>query len=164
MQDGQRDAFNGIVEKQNGHSFVFGTTAEGLALKRLICRTSKKTTKATIRKSITLLINSPKFTARQQAHSELEKLGDLAEFALRTKLKAKPALELKQRVEALLQKVRADWLNPTKEQVRQLRAIEALEGMDTPAARSLMQTLAEGAPGVRLTREARASLDRRKRS
>ena len=46
------------------------------------------------------------------------------------------------------------------EQLRALRAVEALEHAGTAKARSLLQDLARGAPEARLTREARAALAR----
>jgi hypothetical protein len=44
--------------------------------------------------------------------------------------------------------------------LRSLRAIEVLEHLATPEARQVLQKLAEGAPNVRLTREAKAALAR----
>ena len=55
--------------------------------------------------------------------------------------------------------------NPRKSQgfadgLRVLRGVEVLERVDTPEAEQLLRGLAKGAPGVRLTRETRADLDR----
>jgi hypothetical protein len=41
-----------------------------------------------------------------------------------------------------------------------LRCVEVLEDAGTPAARRLLARLAEGSPQARLTREAKASLQR----
>jgi len=41
-----------------------------------------------------------------------------------------------------------------------LRALEVLEQVGTPEARQVLTTLATGAPHARLTREAKAALDR----
>ena len=46
------------------------------------------------------------------------------------------------------------------EQARTLRAVEALERMGTPEARRLLDELGRGAEGARLTRDAKAALDR----
>jgi hypothetical protein len=46
--------------------------------------------------------------------------------------------------------------------VRQTRALEALEQMDSLEACALLQRLAQGAPNAWLTREAKATLQRRK--
>jgi hypothetical protein len=48
----------------------------------------------------------------------------------------------------------------TPERLRQFRAVELLEGIDTPAARRLLERLAEGEPLTRLTKEAKATLER----
>jgi hypothetical protein len=45
--------------------------------------------------------------------------------------------------------------------LRDLRAVELLERLAAPAAEQLLRELAAGAAGARLTREARAALERR---
>ena len=50
--------------------------------------------------------------------------------------------------------------SPPAEKVQQLRAIQVLEYMATPEARQLLVSLAKGAPEARLTREAKAALQR----
>ncbi len=93
---------------------------------------------------------------RRQAESELEGLGDLAEPALRKALDGDPPLVLRQRVERLLDKL----LVPTAGQMRDLRAVELLELIGSAAARQVLQSLAEGVPGTRVTREARGAMQR----
>jgi hypothetical protein len=44
-----------------------------------------------------------------------------------------------------------------------VRAIELLECLGTPEARALLERLAAGASGARLTQEAKAALDRQAR-
>jgi hypothetical protein len=49
-----------------------------------------------------------------------------------------------------------------RQQLRDVRAVEVLEGVATPDARRLLVDLAAGVPDARLTREAAASLARLK--
>jgi WD40 repeat protein len=102
-------------------------------------------------------LDSDRFDVREKASEALGKLGGLAESALNQFLKGNPSAEARKRAERLLEKITAD---PTGEVIRALRAIEVLEHIGTPAACQLLKALAGGAPEARLTREAKASLDR----
>jgi hypothetical protein len=106
-------------------------------------------------------LDSGSFAARQQASRELEGMGELAEPALQEVLAHKPSLEVRQRVESLLEKLRTMPLTP--ERLRTVRGVEVLEQIGTADAQVLVKTLAEGADGARLTREAKASLQRMSR-
>ena len=99
-------------------------------------------------------LDSAQFTARNEATKELEKLGETAELALRQALTEKPSLEMRQRVEKLLDQI------GEAHQLRQGRTLEVLEQIGDPASRRLLMALAEGAPLARLTLEAKASLQR----
>jgi hypothetical protein len=103
-------------------------------------------------------LDSEAFAVREAARKELHDLGDLAEQALRKALEGNPSLETRKRIEALLDVSPLPARSP--EVLRRLRAIQALEQIGTPAARQLLQHLAEGAPSARETREARAALQR----
>jgi hypothetical protein len=46
------------------------------------------------------------------------------------------------------------------EALRAIRAVEVLEQLGTPEARQVLQNLADGAPGHKLTRHAEAALKR----
>ncbi len=61
VQCGQRVALMGMLKRQYEHSLVEGAAGAGFGWRciLLICRTSKKIANATIRKSITVLRNSP---------------------------------------------------------------------------------------------------------
>ena len=94
---------------------------------------------------------------RRQAESELEGLGDLAEPALRKALDGDPPLVLRQRVERLLDKL----IVPTAGQMREpAQRSSCWRLMGSPDARQVLQSLADGVPGTRLTREARGAMQR----
>jgi hypothetical protein len=103
-------------------------------------------------------LDSKNFKARDRAMTELTKLGDLAAPALEKGLASKNPLETQRRLEALLHRVITGEL--TAEQVRLVRAVEALERAGTAEARQVLQTLAGGAPGALPTRQAQAALGR----
>jgi RNA polymerase sigma factor (sigma-70 family) len=105
-------------------------------------------------------LDSDDFAVRQNASTELEKLGDLAAAACRKALAGKPALEMRRRLEALLDKQFAQARKPAPERLRVLRALEVLELVGTNEARQLLTNLAKGAPGAWLTEEAQAGLTR----
>ncbi len=103
-------------------------------------------------------LNSEKFAVRDKATKELEKLGDLAGPKLAERLAAQPPLEVRQRIERLLGKL-ADAVLPV-ETLQTLRAIEVLERIRTAPAREVLAALAKGAPGHRITEEARDAVER----
>ncbi|HKB40118.1 MAG TPA: hypothetical protein VKD72_27025 [Gemmataceae bacterium] len=104
-------------------------------------------------------LDSPRFAVRQRAMRELEQLGDPVFPLLRKLLASRPPLEVRRRVEVLLHSAEVpSALSP--EQVRAVRAVQVLERIGTAEARKLLETLAAGAPGSRLTEDARAALER----
>ncbi len=105
-------------------------------------------------------LDSDTFAVREKAMQELRKLGELAEPACRKALAARPALEMSRRLQELLDEIGQQQWRPSADVLRQLRAIEVLERLDTPEARRLLETVASGAAGARQTREARAALQR----
>jgi RNA polymerase sigma factor (sigma-70 family) len=117
------------------------------------------------RKRITELIadlDSSKFEQRQKASMELEKLGDTAEAELRKALAARPALDVQQRIERLLQKLEGP--DQPADRLQSLRAVELLELLGLPASRDVLDGLSKGIAEARLTREARTSLERLQRA
>jgi WD40 repeat protein len=103
-------------------------------------------------------LDDPQFKVRQQSGSDLAKFGEPAAAGMRKALTGKVSLEMRQRLESILDKVVPPLDAP--ELLRALRAIESLERIGTPEAVELLRALAGGAPGVRLTEAARAALSR----
>jgi WD40 repeat protein len=106
-------------------------------------------------------LGSEKFSVRQQAAANLLNAGPQTVPALRKSLAA-ASLETRRRAEALLEQLTGGTL--TADELRLVRAIDALERMETAPATGLLRTLAAGATGALPTREAQAALDRLARS
>jgi WD40 repeat protein len=103
-------------------------------------------------------LDSEQFAAREKARGELAELGELAEPALRQILADKPSLEARRLIQALLDNLRAPVTRPAL--LQSLRAVALLEDLGTLPARELLEELTKGAPEARLTREAKAALQR----
>jgi hypothetical protein len=103
-------------------------------------------------------LDSEDFEAREKAEAELQKLGDLAEPALRQVLEGKPSPEVRRRVDGLMRYLGP--AVPAPAQLRLLRAVEVLERARTADSKALLERLAGGAPEARLTQDAKAALER----
>jgi hypothetical protein len=104
-------------------------------------------------------LDSNQFSVRQAAERTLRELGERAEPGLRESLKGAPPLEVKRRVEALLEAIHAP--GPLEgEALRGFRAVQVLERIGTADARRILEGLAKSVAGARLTQEARAALER----
>jgi hypothetical protein len=102
-------------------------------------------------------LDTEEFSAREKATREIEKLGEVAQPAIERALARKEvSAEARRRLEGLQNRLAV----PSGETLRSLRAIEVLERIATPEARSLLESLAKGAPDARLTREAKAAVGR----
>jgi WD40 repeat protein len=101
-------------------------------------------------------LDSGKYAEREEARAALQKLGDGAAHLLVKALDAKVSPEVRGWLESLL----ADCEATSISSLRHHRVIAPLEQIGTPAARSLLRTLADGAPRARLTTEASAALKR----
>jgi hypothetical protein len=99
------------------------------------------------------------FAVRENATTELEKLGPAVEPLLRKALDDAISAEVRQRLTMLLNKMA---VGSSGEYWRLLRALEVLERIGTAEARQVLQTLAQGEPDAPVTREAKASLERLK--
>jgi WD40 repeat protein len=101
------------------------------------------------------------FATRQKATAELTALGQNAALALRERLAAKPSLEVRNRVQALLRRIpdTAD-ANADIDFRRNLRLLEVLEQIGTPSAAQVLRDIAQRGRERRLRDEATASLQR----
>jgi RNA polymerase sigma factor (sigma-70 family) len=105
-------------------------------------------------------LDAVEFKKREAATQELEKLGVLAEPALRVALAAGPPLETKQRIERLLKLLAGDGKPLTAAQQRDVRAVRILEWTDAPQARELLEMLVKQSPAWWVRQEAQAALKR----
>ena len=108
-------------------------------------------------------LDSDRFAVRQQATTELERFGELAEPAIAKALEGKPTAEVSRQLEQLREAARGAVLSPTGERLRGVRAVELLERIGTPEARACVEALAGGAPEAGLTQEAKATRQRLER-
>lgn len=98
------------------------------------------------------------FARRERASRELEKIGEPAALALRKVLNDKPSLEVRKRIDALLEAL--DGRPTSPERLRTLRALQVIETVGTPKAKQILEGLSGGAAEAALTQEARAALTR----
>jgi hypothetical protein len=105
-------------------------------------------------------LESNRFPVRQRATEELEKLAGDAVPALRDRLATRPPLEVRTRIDLLLQKEKARRVRLQPREIQALRAITVLAGIGTPEAQALLQKLAAGSPHITQTEVARAVLAR----
>jgi hypothetical protein len=101
-------------------------------------------------------LGDKRFAVREKAMADLQQLGEQAAPLLREALRTAKSLEARRRLETLLKGLDG-W---SAEKQRTLRALDVLESVGTPPARTLLQSLAGGLPGCFLTREAQAALRR----
>lgn len=95
---------------------------------------------------------------RQQAESELEALPEQAVPALTERLSQKTGLEVRRRIEGVLERITG--LSPRPARLRELRALEVLERIGSPEAQRLLNDLAAGVPESGLTIAVKESLRR----
>jgi len=102
---------------------------------------------------------SDSFQVRTKGTRELEELHDAVEPFLRKKLAEPVPLEVRRRLEQLLEKIDSWWAK----QIRQIRAVEVLERVDDPKARQILEELSLGQGSFRLGKEAQAAVRRLER-
>jgi HEAT repeat protein len=109
-------------------------------------------------------LDSDSFDRREAATRELSR-GVVAESVLEKALANRPSLEMRRRLEAILEDF-PDWRTKNPELLRSVRAIWVLQQIGTPEARALLEKLAAGAPSALQTQKAKdalQSLDRLKK-
>jgi hypothetical protein len=132
------------------------TPQEGAAL----LRKQLKPVPVVEEKEITALLDnlgSDDFKVREQATEALSKIGEQALPAMKKTLGGEVALEVRKRLERLVEQTTSKASAPL---LRGLRAIEVLEHTRTAESKHVLVALAGGAPQAQLTREAKASLER----
>lgn len=97
-------------------------------------------------------LDSPDFSVREKAQKNLRSLSIQAEPHLRKQLQANPTLEMRRRIRNLLEEIESRSL--TADEIREVRAVQALEWMNSEAARTLLAKWAEGDPSATLTKAA----------
>jgi hypothetical protein len=101
-------------------------------------------------------LDDKNFAERTKASAALEKLQEQVEPALRRRLAERPSLEVRQRLERLLEEPRP--VRP--ERLRTMRAIQVLAQLGGRDSQRLLNRLAQGAPGASETRLAKQALGR----
>jgi RNA polymerase sigma factor (sigma-70 family) len=103
-------------------------------------------------------LNANDFAVRQKASVALERVGEQTHVALRRALAGNPSLEVRRRIERILEATADEDASPA--QRRSLVAVEILAEIGTPQAREVIRTIAAGAPNARLTQAGRDALER----
>jgi hypothetical protein len=103
-------------------------------------------------------LNADQFKAREKATQALEQWPELAEPHLRPALEGKPTLEVRRRVEGLLEKFAAD--RPAGEVLRTLRAIAVLCAIGGEDATTILSRLIDGGSNLRVRQAAKVALER----
>jgi hypothetical protein len=98
------------------------------------------------------------FDTREKATEQLAALGPSAEPLLQIALRRGPSFDAKKRIERILGLAARRPISP--DQIRERRAVEALERMGSQEARELLQNLAKGAEESTTTQDAKAALAR----
>ncbi|QVL32440.1 hypothetical protein KIH39_00545 [Telmatocola sphagniphila] len=101
-------------------------------------------------------LDSTKFATREQASNELAKAGEAAESALRKTLAGGPSSESKNQIEKILEVIKKRPLSSST--LRELRAVQVLIWIGTPAAKELLRAWAEGDERLALVQAARKAL------
>jgi RNA polymerase sigma factor (sigma-70 family) len=103
-------------------------------------------------------LDAADFQTREKASLALAGLGEALRSSLETERTRTKSAEVRARIARLLARLTAR----TPEQLRLIRAVEAVEGMAGPQAKALLEAWARGTSGATLAVEAKAALARRR--
>jgi len=103
-------------------------------------------------------LDSGSFKERQEATAQLGLQVEVHEPAVRQALSGQHSPEARRRLEHILRTRREARFSAR--QLQMLRALEVLEYIGSSEAKEVLEALTKGTPEFRITREARASLDR----
>jgi hypothetical protein len=98
--------------------------------------------------------DSASFIEREEANRQLVSLGEQIVPILRQELKERLSLEVRKRVEGVIDSLKSV---PAPEKLRALRALAVLEWSNRPEAVEHLWQLAGGAPSASLTQAAKAA-------
>jgi sugar lactone lactonase YvrE len=107
-------------------------------------------------------LEDPAYAVRQRASTELARMGEPIKPALEKHLATKLELEGERRLNKLLERLQDPGLDPDR--IRCLEAIEILEALHTPAARTILEELARDSLIDQIRRAAKDALDRLSRA
>jgi WD40 repeat protein len=108
-------------------------------------------------------LNSTTFSIREAAQRELIKVASIVEADLKRAAEMPPSLEVRDRIAAILETLNKSLATPpSPAELRSLRALTLLERIGSREAKQLLTDLAGGAPGARLTEDAKSALRRLK--
>jgi hypothetical protein len=103
-------------------------------------------------------LDSEQFATREAATRELKALGEQADGILREALRNRPSLEVRRRIEALLEERRAHPYPPVE--LQRCRAVLVLEWVGSTEAQRILKKVAGGAAALSHARQAREALTR----
>jgi hypothetical protein len=109
-------------------------------------------------------LDNDAFDVREKATKELQKLGPLAEPALREALKGSPTAEARRRIRQVLDGLGGRPAGEPDSGGCLKRGVKLLEDLDTAEARQALRELSRGDPHLPLTPLAREALERLDRS
>jgi WD40 repeat protein len=104
-------------------------------------------------------LDDPVFAERERASRELADFGEAIESSLRAASTDNSSLETRRRVRQLVERL----VRSSPDHLREVRSVQVLEYLGTPAARRVLRAVASGAPDAVLTCEAKAALGRLER-